>query len=139
MRCWLCLGGEWHREQAQHERHDAPDGTAPHGRLLTSAACRPSSFHGSPTVDLLRVDWLARRRDGGCCASAPVPGSSKPHTRQECSLSLRPSIPSTMSSFSHGQPVTSRRERSHDPTASTNDHCASTQWQGRAYPTSLCP
>jgi hypothetical protein len=27
------------REQAQGERQDAPDGSAPHGRLLKSASC----------------------------------------------------------------------------------------------------
>src|SRR5713101_7716940 len=58
-----------------------------------------------------------------------------------CALSLRPSISSTMSSFSHGPLVNLRRETSHDPTASTNDCGSSTQWQGRTdsgilYPTS---
>src|SRR5262249_26502143 len=37
------------------------------------------------------------------------------------------------------QLVNSRRETSHDPTASTNDCCAATQRQERAYPTVLCP
>ena len=36
----------------------------------------------------------------------------------------------TMSSFSTGSPVNSGREISHDPTVSTDDCRASTQWQG---------
>src|SRR5215211_528280 len=32
---WLCLGGERRREQAEDECDDIPNGTAPHGRLLT--------------------------------------------------------------------------------------------------------
>src|SRR5574341_2113430 len=54
-------------------------------------------------------------------------------------LSLRPSIPSTMSSFSHGSPINSRREISHDPTASTHDCGSPTQWQERTDAGSLCP
>jgi hypothetical protein len=38
VRCVLCLRCAWHREQAQGERHDAPNGTIPHGRLLQSHA-----------------------------------------------------------------------------------------------------
>src|SRR5712691_9371435 len=65
--------------------------------------------------------------------------SSKPLTRQEFSLSLRPSTPSTMSSFSNGSPINSRREIAHDPTASTHDCGSPTQWQGRTDSGSLCP
>src|SRR5262249_9677299 len=56
-----------------------------------------------------------------------------------CALPLRPSISSTMSSFSHGPRVNSRRESAHDPTTSTHDCRTATQWHGRAYPTRLCP
>src|SRR5439155_2672189 len=38
---------EWHSEDAEDECDDDPGRTAPHSRLLTSASCRPSSFHGS--------------------------------------------------------------------------------------------
>src|SRR2546428_4449921 len=54
-------------------------------------------------------------------------------------LSLHPSLASPMSSFSHEQRVTSRREISHDPTASTPDDRTAPLWQGRAYPPRLCP
>src|SRR5712691_544744 len=44
-----------------------------------------------------------------------------------------------MSSFSPGPRVTSRRERSHAPTASTHDCGSPTQWQGRTDSGSFCP
>src|SRR5712691_8094919 len=80
-----------------------------------------------------------QRRSRRCRQSAPCLGSSKPLTRQEFSLSLRPSTPSTMSSFSNGSPINSRREIAHDPTASTHDCGSPTQWQGRTDSGSLCP
>ena len=40
----LRRGGKRHREQTQEECDDGPDGAVPHGRLLASASCRPSSF-----------------------------------------------------------------------------------------------
>jgi hypothetical protein len=42
--CRLRRVGKRHCEQAQGERHDAPDSAAPHDHLLTSTSCRPTSF-----------------------------------------------------------------------------------------------
>jgi hypothetical protein len=44
LRGLLRMGGERPHEQAQDERHDAPNGAVPHGRLLKSASCYSSSF-----------------------------------------------------------------------------------------------
>src|SRR5262249_57636348 len=41
----LGFGGERHREQAQDERDDAPNGAVPHGRLLQSTSCRAAASH----------------------------------------------------------------------------------------------
>src|SRR4029453_17600590 len=40
----LRRGGKRHREQTQKERDDKPNGAVPHGGLLASPSCRPSSF-----------------------------------------------------------------------------------------------
>src|SRR5262245_17713711 len=77
--------------------------------------------------------------DAACWSwSAPSTGSSKPLTRHYCNLSPFHNR-SMMSSFANGQFVNARRERSYDFTASTNDCRPATAWQGRAYPTGLCP
>src|SRR4029434_6548216 len=39
------VGVPWHPEQAQSERHEAPNSAIPHSRLLESDPCQPSSFH----------------------------------------------------------------------------------------------
>jgi hypothetical protein len=39
----LRVGCERRRKEAEGESYDAPDGTPPHGHLLKSASCRPSS------------------------------------------------------------------------------------------------
>src|SRR5437867_12139683 len=44
-----------------------------------------------------------------------------------------------MSSFPNASFLHFQRETSHDPMASTHDCCTSTQRQGRAHPTVLCP
>src|SRR5262249_27838433 len=93
----------------------------------------------SRTLRLSRARKPERRRSGGWRASAAGGCSSKPLTRQEYSLSLRRAIPSTMSSFSHGQPLTSRRGISYEPPASTNACASPPQWQGRPDAGTLCP
>src|SRR3989442_2882071 len=80
-----------------------------------------------------------RGTSGRCRQSAARRCSSKPLTRQSCSLSLRPSMSSPVSSCSHRPRVTSRRERSHAPTAATHDGGSPPPWHGRASPGSRRP
>src|SRR5262249_4749285 len=61
----LRVSGMWRCEQAQDERDDAPDGAIPHDRLLKSASCRPSCFHGSPTLRFRRRQWPKRGTSEG--------------------------------------------------------------------------
>src|SRR5438093_10488772 len=70
-------GEERRREQTQGERDDASEGAAPHGRLLTSASCRPSSYHGSRTLCFRRGEQPQRRRSVGCSPSPASGGSAR--------------------------------------------------------------
>jgi len=90
-----------------------------------------------PTPAVSRAQWRERRRSGRYWASAPLRCSSKPLARQSWDLSPFHN-PSMMSSFSNG-PRISRRERSHEPTASTNVCGPPPQWQRRTNAGSRCP
>src|SRR5712691_5174835 len=82
---WLCVSDKRRREDTEGEGDNDPDGAAPHDRLLGSASCRPSSFHGS--LDARRQprrEAGAPRRAGGWIpprlAQPPASGPDTGHT-----------------------------------------------------------
>src|SRR5712691_2628277 len=61
---WLCVSDKRRREDTEGEGDNDPYGAAPHDRLLGSASCRLSSFHGSLTLGVSRCRKRERRRSG---------------------------------------------------------------------------